>query len=87
MSPLSDATVIAVDVTAVSGTNPACAFYIDESPDGTTWSPVGLGTPLMTVAAIGTWVFHIGAMQTKGRLRWVVSGTTPSFTVNATKYP
>ena len=88
LSALSDATVIGIDVTAVSGTNPSCAFYMDESPDGgTTWVPVGLGTPLMTVAAIGTWVFHIGAMRPTGRLRWVVSGTTPSFTVNAVKFP
>ena len=88
ISPSLNETVIAIDVTAVSGAGASCAFYFDESPDGgTTWQPVGLGTPLVTVDAVSTWVFHLGADFPTARLRWVVSGTTPSFTVNATKYP
>lgn len=88
ISPALNEVIVSIDVTAVSGTNPECDFYVDESPDGgTTWQPVGIGAPVARAAGVQTFIAHVGAMLATARLRWVVSGTTPSFTVSATKYP
>jgi hypothetical protein len=70
---------ICLDVTAVSGTSPSLDVYI-EGKDQVSgkykvlFSQTGIN-------AVGTWWFTITTLAFKYiRVRWVISGTSPSFT-------
>jgi hypothetical protein len=72
---------VTIYVSAVSGTSPTITFYVDvldslgnviKSYAGSTLSAVGSDYITITGTTIGRYV----------RVRWVVGGTSPSFTVN-----
>lgn len=79
--------LLLVNVTAVSGTaSPTLTLFVDTSSDGgTTWFQIATAT---AITATGTSVIALGAGSSATpvlfgdtiRLRWTISGTTPSFT-------
>jgi hypothetical protein len=66
-------------VTAVSGTNPTLDVYIEGLFEATgDWKPLAQQTGITTT---GTWFFTINPLIFRYiRIRWVVGGTSPSFT-------
>lgn len=72
--------IIFVDVTAVSGTSPTLTIII-ESQD-----PVSLKYAEITrkenITTIGTYAIQISNFGNKIRVRWILGGTTPSFTLS-----
>ncbi len=72
-----------IDVTAASGTSPVLVVHLDTSPDGgTTWFSLG-NTSNITAAGqtrLGSSVYNATACGPIYRVRWVITGTTPSFT-------
>lgn len=78
---------VLVNVTAVSGTTPTLRFHLEDSLDGTTWFPIQSSTADITAAGTFRLFFDLGtagATAPRTRLRWVIAGTTPSFTFAAT---
>jgi hypothetical protein len=81
--------LVLVNVTTVSGTTPSLAFFVDTSSDGgTTWMQIASGS---AITATGFQLIPLGAGSSATpvlfgdtiRLRWTISGTTPSFTFSA----
>ena len=77
---------ILVNVTAVAGTTPTMRLSIEDTPDGTTWFPVT--TAAADITAAGQYRIFIthsvhGPTNPRVRLRWVIGGTSPSFTFTA----
>jgi hypothetical protein len=76
-----------VDVTAVSGTTPTMNLYVDTYDfNSGQWYPV----PSVAIAqqtAVGTLDVALTNFGEQIRLRWVVGGTTPSFTFQASVVP
>lgn len=72
-----------INVTASSGTSPVLVVHLDTSPDGgTTWYSVA-NTANITATGqtrLGASVYNATAVGPIYRVRWVISGTTPSFT-------
>jgi len=71
---------IFIDVTAVSGTNPILNIYLEEKNQGsnkyrTLWSKLNIN-------AVGTYFNDtpIKLLSKNYRVRWEISGTSPSFT-------
>lgn len=67
-----------IDVTAVSGTTPTMDVFVDASDDATNWAPF---TQSKRFTATGNQRFQ--GLRDSGkyyRYRWVIAGTTPSFT-------
>jgi hypothetical protein len=66
-------------VTAVSGTNPTLDVYIEGFFEATgDWKPLASQTGITTT---GVWFFTISLLVFRIiRIRWVVGGTSPSFT-------
>jgi hypothetical protein len=66
-------------VTAVSGTNPTLDVYVEGLFEATgDWKPLA-SQPGIT--ATGTWFFTLNPLIFRYiRIRWVVGGTSPSFT-------
>jgi hypothetical protein len=67
-----------LSITAASGTTPSLTVIVEDSPDGATWTtrdtyPAQTTTATVTRALPTT----LAAFQ---RVRWTISGTTPSFT-------
>ena len=75
---------VLVNVTAVSGTSPSCTFSVQWSNDGgTTWADGDGPDAFTAITAAGV---KAKTFQIKGllaRLVWTISGTTPSFTFDA----
>ncbi len=76
---------VCVNVTAAGGTTPTLNLSLEESADGTTWFPVVAGAQL---TAAGQQRLAIvpgthGATHRRIRLRWVIAGTSPTFTFTA----
>lgn len=76
---------VQLDVTAVSGTSPTLALHVEQTFDGVNWASFGFG-PINNVDSAG--VYHVVVEDAPGatgiyRLRWVLGGTTPSFTFSA----
>ena len=76
---------VEVEVTAASGTTPSCQFSVLWSDDGTHWAaePDDVGSAL---TAVGNAIATIPVRGALFALAYAVSGTTPSFTVNAQAY-
>ena len=68
---------------AVSGTTPSLAGKIQESSDGTTWTDISGAT--FSAVAVSNNLQVITFQRTKRFTRYVgtVTGTTPSFAINA----
>lgn len=72
---------IYVDVTAVSGTTPSMTVTYQTSPDGVTWYDNTAGSAITTSSRQ---LIKVPAnLGVYGRLSYVISGTTPSFTFSA----
>jgi hypothetical protein len=76
-----DRHAIVINVTAVSGTTPTLDFFLEDSVDGTIWPVLGT-TPQITAAGVFA-IRNSAAACSRMRLRWVIGGTTPSFTFSA----
>lgn len=67
-----------LDVTAASGTTPNLTAFVETTLDGTNWDVVGT---FAAKTAAGREVITINPWQGRQlRVRWVITGTTPSFT-------
>jgi hypothetical protein len=70
--------VFYVDVTAVGGTSPALTIYVDvRDPVSGNWVNAG---QFSVITAAGTYRLPLDIEGVEYSLRWVVGGTTPSFT-------
>ena len=68
-------------ITAVSGTTPSLTAVVQQSTNNSTWTTLGSFT---AATAIGSQVITgTGSAARYLRIQWTVSGTTPSFTVQA----
>ncbi|GAC1368585.1 MAG: hypothetical protein NVSMB30_05340 [Hymenobacter sp.] len=81
------ALAVDVNVSAVAGTSPALNLFVDRLGADAIWYPVWSSA---TIAAVGVTSTSIGAglsvaaaLTTAARLRWTITGTTPSFTFSA----
>lgn len=72
-----------VEVTAVSGTTPSATFSIQWSEDGVNFAPQAAGGSFAAITAVGNAILQFASLAPFYRLAWTVTGTTPSFTVNA----
>lgn len=71
-----------LDVTAVSGTNPTLDVFVEASDDGTNWSHF---IQFARVTATGNQRYQGARLAGRYyRFRWVIAGTTPSFTFSIT---
>lgn len=81
-APIESILVLAVAVSAASGTTPSMTLSVEWSMDGgTTFHAVD--TAADAFAAITTTTNVVKSFTTKGsnyRIVWTISGTTPSFT-------
>lgn len=67
-----------IDVTAVTGTTPSLVISVEDSPDGTKWYPVAANA---AITAAGQYAFNITSeFADRIRIKWTITGTTPSFT-------
>ena len=69
---------VQLNVTAASGTSPSLAVFVEDSFDGTTWNQIAA---FAAKTAAGVEVVNISTPFTdRVRVRWAITGTTPSFT-------
>ena len=67
-----------LDVTAASGTTPNLTAFVEDTLDGTNWNVIGT---FAAKTAAGREVINIETpFGEQVRVRWVITGTTPSFT-------
>lgn len=67
-----------LEVTAASGTTPNLTAFVETTVDGTNWDVVGT---FAAKTAAGREVITITNLVGNNlRVRWVITGTTPSFT-------
>lgn len=67
-----------LDVTAASGTSPNLTAFIEDSVDGVNWNVIGT---FAAKTGAGREVLSVTTPYTDMlRIRWVITGTTPSFT-------
>ncbi|MDQ3095114.1 MAG: hypothetical protein M3Q82_04010 [Actinomycetota bacterium] len=67
-----------IDVTAASGTSPNLTAFIEDTLDGTNWNVIGT---FAAKTAAGREVISVTTPYADDiRVRWVITGTTPSFT-------
>lgn len=67
-----------LNVTAASGTTPNLAVTVESTLDGTNWDAIGT---FAAKTAAGREVITINpVIGRQVRVRWVITGTTPSFT-------
>ncbi len=76
-----------VNVSAVAGTTPTLNLYVDRQGSDGIWYTIYTATQVTAVATVSTTIGN-GAVTANGfgntvRLRWVIGGTTPSFTFSA----
>jgi hypothetical protein len=83
-------TEIAIDanITAITGTSPTIQFFIDRlGADGATYFNIWSSSAISAVSALSTSIgAGLAVTQSFGsiiRFRWVVGGTSPSFTFSA----
>jgi hypothetical protein len=67
-----------IDVTAASGTTPNLAAFVETTVDGTNWDVVGTFAAKTAVAREVITINNF--VGNSVRVRWVITGTTPSFT-------
>lgn len=73
---------LALSVTAASGTTPSLTVNVQTSPDNSSWYVVG---SFAAKTAVGSESKAFSGLDRYVRLQWAApSGTTPSFTFNAT---
>ena len=76
-----------VSVTAVSGTTPSMLLYIERQGADGNWYPIWTSSAItavgLTSTSIGSGMTIPAALGSTIRLRWAITGTTPSFTLTA----
>lgn len=73
--------VAQLHITAVSGTTPSLTAVVQQSTNNSTWTTLGTFT---AATAVGSQtITGTGTVNRYLRIAWTVSGTTPSFTVQA----
>jgi hypothetical protein len=77
---------ITVAATAVSGTSPSLTVTVEWSPDGTNFYAADPADSFAAITAAGGTVKNVTVKNPWYRLSYAVSGTTPSFTLNATAF-
>ena len=70
-----------IHVTAVSGTTPNLAAIVQHSSNGSSWAT--LGTFTAATAITSEFITGTGTVNRYVRISWTVTGTTPSFTAQA----
>lgn len=71
-----------LNVTAASGTTPSLAVFVESTVDGTNWDAAGT---FAAKTAAGREVINITPwVGRRLRVRWTITGTTPSFTFEVT---
>lgn len=75
---------VGVNVTAVAGTSPTLTVHVDQQDTNGVWHTLASTAQL---SAVGTAALHVNDKVLSGvgsyRVRWVVGGTSPSFTFQA----
>lgn len=78
---------IDVNITAASGTTPTMQLFMDRKGSDSVYYPIWQSVSITAVTSISTSVGSgMSIAQSLGstiRLRWVIAGTTPSFTFSA----
>jgi len=78
---------VGVTVTAVSGTTPSLTLSVEWSHDGTNFYVIdGAADTFTAVTAAATPIKVFAIKGPFWRLVWTITGTTPSFTIAATRY-
>lgn len=77
---------VQVNVTASSGTTPSMALTVEWSDDSSTWFVADPAEPFTAITTTGTAVKTFARKGRFARLRWVLTGTSPSFTFSAATY-
>ncbi len=76
-----------VNVTAASGTSPTLALFVDRLGADGNWYPIWSPTALTAAGQLSTSIgpgCAVAEVPTNNiRLRWVLGGTSPSFTFSA----
>lgn len=77
-----------VNVSAVAGTNtPSMTLYVDRLGADGVWYPIYTSSAVTAAAVVSTSLGRGAATNATfgatARLRWVITGTTPSFTFSA----
>ena len=76
-----------VSVTAVSGTTPSMLLYVERQGADGNWYPIWTSSAItaigLTSTSIGSGLATPAALGSTIRLRWAITGTTPSFTFSA----
>lgn len=73
-----------LSVTAASGTSPNLTVFIEDSLDGTNWNVIGT---FAAKTAAGREVLNITTpFAEQVRVRWAITGTTPSFTFSCAAF-
>lgn len=83
-SGTSTALRVQVNVSAASGTTPQLTVFVEDTLDGTNWNTVDT---FPAVGVTGNTVRNITTVFTNScRVRWTITGTTPSFTFSVDVY-
>ncbi len=71
--------IVQLNSAAGTGTTPSMTVIVEDSVDGTNWSAIQTFTAVTTTASVQ--VARItSAFANRLRVRWTITGTTPSFT-------
>lgn len=71
-----------LDVTAASGTTPSMTVTLEDTLDGTNWHQIGT---FAAKTAAGVEAINVTApFADRIRVKWAITGTTPSFTFSVT---
>jgi len=71
---------LVVTASAVGGTTPSITINFQTSPDNSTWTTQASYT---AITANGSQAKSFSPLERYARLSWAVTGTTPTFTINA----
>jgi hypothetical protein len=71
---------LVVTASAVGGTTPSITINFQTSPDNSSWTTQASYT---AITANGTQTKTFSPLERYARLSWTVTGTTPTFTINA----
>lgn len=75
-----------VNVTAATGTTPSLTIEVQWSQDGTTFASAATPDVFTAITATGAVVKSFQAKGRYARLKYTITGTTPSFTATVTAY-
>lgn len=82
----NDSLTIVANVTAASGTTPTLALTVEWSLDGTTFGVAEGAVNFASITAAKNALLRLSVVAPYFRVRWVVAGTTPSFTFDLKAY-